>query len=745
MPTVTFRYQNLQNNFQLNGFETNDQLAPDVIGDGDGGFAVIYGNDNTSDPLDDFPLMRRFDDDFSPASNFDIPYDDNDIFQEGAAKITRLNNGNYIATWREGSSGDNGIVAQIMSAETGARIGSNISVGANSTYIDPEITALADGGFVVAWEFDTSGEVRSQRFDAAGTGAGIIFHSEVGEDVQVAGLSGGGYVLSYTRGGEVFAKIMNADDSVRTAEFTVGDIGTNDQSAIAALPNGNWAIVYKDTGWSGDGISLHVYEPDGTEIAGPIRVDTDVAAIETDPAVTILQNGYIFVTWTLPGGTSGSTDIFGRLFDQSGAAIALGGDDDQFIANSSNNETLSSVALLGGGDIITAWQSDSNADGSGGNVQGEVGRIVRTTTGDATAENIVGDSITDEVFAGNGNDTVAGGAGDDTLAGGGGNDLLFGQDHDDAVFGGAGNDTLSGGDGDDTMTGVDGNDQLFGGDGDDSMLGGLNADTLTGNDGEDRVFGNAGADDLLGGTGDDFVDGGDGADMVTGQNGLDELFGGNGDDTMNGGNGNDTLAGGGGADSISGNSGADELFGGGQGDFMDGGDGLDTLAGADGDDQLFGGGSSDMLFGGNNNDTVAGGVGADTLSGGNGNDQLFTGSGNDLALGDAGDDTLDGNAGSDTLDGGDGDDRIFTGNGDDVIRFDVGDDADTIADFQAGAATLDSIDVSAFGAAFDTLGEVLAASTDLGSDMIIEFGGGDSITLLNVNMADLHPDDFIFI
>ncbi|MHA7872760.1 MAG: calcium-binding protein, partial [Hyphococcus sp.] len=430
MPTVTFRYQNLQNNFQLNGFETNDQLAPDVIGDGEGGFAVIYGNDNTADPLDDFPLIRRFNDDYSPLSLFEAPYDDNDIFQEGDAKITRLNNGNYVATWREGSSGDDAIVAQIISAD-GSFIGTNFSAGTNPTYEDPEISALADGGFVISWEFGGNGEVRSQRFDAAGNGAGIIFHAEVGEDVQVTGLSGGGYVLSYTRGGIVYAKIMNANDTVRTAEFTVGSVGVNDQSALAALPNGNWAIVYKDTGWSGDGISLHVYEPDGTEIVGPVRVDTNVAAIETDPAITVLENGYIFVTWTLPGGTSGSTDIFGRLFDQSGAAIALGGNDDQFIANSSNNEAFSSVALLGGGDIITAWQSDSTADGSGGNVQGEVGRIVRTTTGDATAENLVGDAITDEIFAGNGNDTVSGGDGDDTLAGGGGNDSLFGQGDDD--------------------------------------------------------------------------------------------------------------------------------------------------------------------------------------------------------------------------------------------------------------------------------------------------------------------------
>jgi Ca2+-binding RTX toxin-like protein len=179
---------------------------------------------------------------------------------------------------------------------------------------------------------------------------------------------------------------------------------------------------------------------------------------------------------------------------------------------------------------------------------------------------------------------------------------------------------------------------------------------------------------------------------------------------VSGGKGDDTLLGGVGAETLSGNTGNDVIEGGSGGDWLKGGAGDDTLDGGDSDDTLNGQNGDDVLAGGNNNDWLVGGGGSDTLIGGAGDDSLF---------------------------GQAGDDRFV---------FSPGAGADEITGFEAGAATDDVIDLSAMGAAFDSFAEALAAASDDGfGNTVIDFGLGDTITLLGVAIADLHQDDFVFI
>ncbi len=69
---------------------------------------------------------------------------------------------------------------------------------------------------------------------------------------------------------------------------------------------------------------------------------------------------------------------------------------------------------------------------------------------------------------------------------------------------------------------------------------------------------------------------------------------------------------------------------------------------------------------------------------------------------------------------------------------------DTLQDFTAGAATDDVIQLS-LGVAFDTFAEVQAAATQVGGDTVIDFGAGDSLTLVGVTATDLNAADFLFV
>ena len=161
----------------------------------------------------------------------------------------------------------------------------------------------------------------------------------------------------------------------------------------------------------------------------------------------------------------------------------------------------------------------------------------------------------------------------------------------------------------------------------------------------------------------------------------------------------------------------------------------DILDGGNGNDVLYGLGGDDMLIGGNGSDVLYGGTGNDKLDGGNGADSLFGGDGDDLHI-------LDGGNGDDMLDGGDGNDTLVGGRGNDLFVFADGDGADTFNDFVAGAGTDDVIDLTG-ESAVSTFADVHSHATQVDADTVIDVGGGDSITLLGVNVGVLHADDFM--
>lgn len=320
---------------------------------------------------------------------------------------------------------------------------------------------------------------------------------------------------------------------------------------------------------------------------------------------------------------------------------------------------------------------------------------------------------------------LVGAAGDDDLSVAGGFSATMLSTLAFTLSGGGGADTLAGGEDDDTLRGDDGDDRLFAGFGDDRAEGGL---------GDDLIRSGPGKDTLLGGEGNDTLGAGNRADLLRGDSGFDLLLGSNGDDRVFGGADDDTLFGGNGRDTLSGEAGADRIVGGADADTVSyanaaskvwarlwAGDGLDGDALGDTLIEI------ENLIGSAFNDKLIGEAGANRISGGGGGDMIL------------------GLDGADQLFGGDGDDMLTGGAGDDAFHFFASESgSDVVADFAAGAATDDVIRLHGFGAALDSLAEIMAASAQVGADVVINLGGGDTITLQNVTLAALDASDFLF-
>ena len=166
--------------------------------------------------------------------------------------------------------------------------------------------------------------------------------------------------------------------------------------------------------------------------------------------------------------------------------------------------------------------------------------------------------------------------------------------------------------------------------------------------------------------------------------------------------------------------------------------GNDTIVGGTGDDLLRGKGRSDKLDGGAGHDELRGGLGSDELHGGDGNDRLSGGKGSDVLFGEAGDDTLYGRQSNDLLDGGAGNDTLEGGHGDDIFVFGDSHGNDVISDFTIGEDLIWIDRTTTAAIEYDDLG-----ISQVGNDTVIDTGDS-TITLLNVNMADLSIDDFFF-
>ncbi|MCZ4255682.1 pre-peptidase C-terminal domain-containing protein [Sulfitobacter sp. G21635-S1] len=397
-------------------------------------------------------------------------------------------------------------------------------------------------------------------------------------------------------------------------------------------------------------------------------------------------------------------------------------------ANNSHNSGNTTYVLPTGTGAGVFWSTIWDSGGNDTIRHNGAGAAVIDLRAATLAVEMGGGGFVSAVNGTRGGFTIAAGTVIENAVGGNAGDLIFGNQA---------NNQLSGFGGFDTMHGGAGNDTIDGGNGADSLYGGAGNDLIIGSDGFDQLFGEAGNDTLQGGNTNDYLFGGDGNDLLLG--GLNI---GTSTELLDGGAGNDTLRGEGGFDLLRGGDGDDVLDGGNQADNLYGDAGNDTLFGGAGFDRLFGGTGDDVLNGGDGPDGHFGQQGNDTIYGGDGNDRFFGGTGNDLILAGNGNDTIYADSGFDTLNGGAGNDLLFGFFNADTFVFEAGHGNDTIGDFDEFNAG-ERIDFSGLGT-MNNLTQVLNASTQIGNNVVINTGGGNSIQLNGVQLADLDASDFIF-
>ncbi len=500
-----------------------------------------------------------------------------------ASDVAVLTNGNIVYTWIDSNDTtikfritDNANV-DILPAQTLA------AAPANSI---PQITPLANGGFVVAWSQAST----PQMADNSDYGVlGMVFR-------------GDGVPLTNT---------LSLNAQIQKTQIL---------PKIAGTPDGGFFAVWQDNAPSNGGsydINGQQFDSLGNKVGGEITVNTATAGYDLNPAVAALADGRVLVTWYHSIDGSIHQQILdprdGVVQGNDTANVLFGGDltwDE--LDGQGGNDTLYGMA---GNDWLTGGDGDDFLHGGlgadqlvGGDGFDYASYVFATTavtanlgnaalnTGEAAGdsylqiEGLIGSQFNDVLTGDAGDNRIYGAGGSDYVQGGDGVDVLIGEDGNDLLFGQAGNDWLYGGTGDDQLTGGDGADYLNGEGGFDYARydGGpaVTADLALSANNTGAAFGDLyfGIEGLVGSAGDDSLRGDDNLNWIYGGDGADYIYGRGGNDVLLGGNGNDVLYG---------NAGNDSLYG-------EGGNDTFVFAAGDGHDTIFGGqwgaGASDQVW-----------------------------------------------------------------------------------------------------------------------------------------------------
>ncbi len=346
------------------------------------------------------------------------------------ATAAPLAGGGFVVTWTESVGVQGPIYAQRFDG-AGNKVGVQTQVSSNAVDGGRDqgsmVTALAGGGYVVAWSSDGDNNQNiyhtyAQQYDASGNQVGGEF--EVGDDPtrnQIAGgisaLAGGGYVITWGSSPvagaivtDLYAQRYDASgNTVGGATLVMADA---QGGSVAALANGGYVVAWQnDSGGAAWDIYEQAYNSSGAAVGSPVLVNTTTAGNQTGPIVVSTQGGGWFVAWTSDQSSGG---IYGQAFDANGNKV--GGE--TLLPLASGGESHPAVTVLTDGQIALAWAAlDANGDSSV--VQKLNGASVVSPNLTSAVETAVGDGANDTFLAAPGTinpgDKIDGGGGTNTL------------------------------------------------------------------------------------------------------------------------------------------------------------------------------------------------------------------------------------------------------------------------------------------------------------------------------------------
>jgi hypothetical protein len=297
-------------------------------------------------------------------------------------QTTALFGGGYASTWSFRTDPAHQNYVRSFNADGTTRSSATL-VGVSGNYYNnaPEIEALTDGGYVVAWSCMTQlsqtseTDVFVQRFNAAGTAVSPRYRlagdPSYGYDtnVKLMATADDGYIVVFngrgtTGGTNVYLQRYGADNTAQHGSLVLIEpiTGAETLPEISLLTNGDYVLVW--TAWTSSTnsyeIAVQVMNPDDTVTDHTLVNLNGIAGnyTDTEPVVAGLADGSFVVAWQGETDDGNGYDVFVQRFNQDGTTL---GSTQRYVGMAGNlDDTDLEIAALEGGGFVLTWRGETS-------------------------------------------------------------------------------------------------------------------------------------------------------------------------------------------------------------------------------------------------------------------------------------------------------------------------------------------------------------------------------------------------
>ena len=362
--------------FLVNTYTADDQDTPVVAGLSNGGFVVVWESKDQDGSYEGV-FQQIFDANGNAVdADFSVNATSSNYQQDNA--IAALDGGGFVVVWQSEGTGNvlKDICAQRYDA-AGAAVGAEFKVNAttSSNQTEPVATGLVGGGFVVTWSSNgqdgNKNGVFAQRFDASGNAVGgdIQVNTYTSRDQQtseITALADGGFLVVWQSDNQdgddwgIYGRRFDSAGNPVTAEFAVNNTGARAQTnaAVAELADGTIVVTWQSDNGTvfGEGICMRRFATDGTPVSNESLVNSYTSGDQTNPEIAVLEGGGFVITWMSEDQDGSDTGIYAQRYNAAGEKQEFEFQVNTTTAGAQQNSRI--IALEDGGFIV-AWESVS--------------------------------------------------------------------------------------------------------------------------------------------------------------------------------------------------------------------------------------------------------------------------------------------------------------------------------------------------------------------------------------------------
>jgi len=281
----------------------------------------------------------------------------------------------FFAAWTDPTAGDS-VEGRVMLGD-GSPLASQFTVNIASAASQREtsMAGLLDGRYVVAFtdtSIDPGGDIYARILNADGSPAGgefaVGFNSTDESEADVAALHDGGFVVSWTRDfgagdKDLAARVYNADGTPRiTFAVQTDNAFDTHASSVAGLAGGGLVVAYQKSPAGGGSIEtdFQLFNANGTKlyVNNEILID-GTGSINKDIQVAGLPDGGFVVAYTDNGWGLSGTEITARIYNADGSTrsgfLLVNGSANA--GKTAGDQALPSLTVLSNGDFAVSWSS----------------------------------------------------------------------------------------------------------------------------------------------------------------------------------------------------------------------------------------------------------------------------------------------------------------------------------------------------------------------------------------------------